>query len=562
MDMPVFTAPGPGPWEIETAHFPRPFPKFGLDGIIRAFKKGFAEGTANYGILLSHFEVEIVNGFWYQQPAAFGAPKGAAGPPPNPILWLLTRLHPGMRKRIRAGGDAFSGKRWRQDLDAWDIVDKPAAMARHQELLAKDPAKMSDGELVAHLRECEAHVEAMVYLHHKYTIASAAPTGDLIAQTTAWTGKEVGEVLGLLRGSSRISLGFSADELQAVAEAIRADPVAKTLLESGDQARGTLDSLLAHEGPVADATKSFVDIVKHRALSYEIGECAAGELPGTLVKGIRAAVDGRFESGKDDKKAVEETIRAAVPEAHRAAFDDLLVEARMVNRLRDERGMYADCWAVGIARRALLEAGRRLTESGKLHAPAHAVDLTMSEHEALFAGKDGPSADAIQERVVWRTTKTAADCPKFLGGEPGGPPDVSILPEAARRPARAVEAIIGNLFTECNKTSTKTVVRGLSVNTGVYEGVARRIDGPSQFDRLQQGDVLITRSTAPYFNVVLPLLGAIVTDRGGQLCHAAIVAREYGIPGIVGTKEATKLIPDGSRVRVDGGSGEITILSA
>jgi pyruvate,water dikinase len=66
--------------------------------------------------------------------------------------------------------------------------------------------------------------------------------------------------------------------------------------------------------------------------------------------------------------------------------------------------------------------------------------------------------------------------------------------------------------------------------------------------------------TSPYFNVVLPLLGAIVTDRGGQLCHAAIVAREYGIPGIVGTRQAAQLIPDGSRVRVDGKTGVVTLL--
>jgi pyruvate,water dikinase len=74
--------------------------------------------------------------------------------------------------------------------------------------------------------------------------------------------------------------------------------------------------------------------------------------------------------------------------------------------------------------------------------------------------------------------------------------------------------------------------------------------------------VLVTRNTSPYFNVVLPLLGAIVTDRGGQLCHAAIVAREYGIPGVVGTREATTVIPDGARVRVDGTTGEVTVLSA
>ena len=87
------------------------------------------------------------------------------------------------------------------------------------------------------------------------------------------------------------------------------------------------------------------------------------------------------------------------------------------------------------------------------------------------------------------------------------------------------------------------------MNEGVYEGTARLINNASEFGRLQQGDVLVTRSTAPYFNVVLPLLGALVTDRGGQLCHAAIVAREYGIPGVVGTKEATKLIADGYFIR-------------
>ena len=90
-------------------------------------------------------------------------------------------------------------------------------------------------------------------------------------------------------------------------------------------------------------------------------------------------------------------------------------------------------------------------------------------------------------------------------------------------------------------------------------GSARMLD-PGDFGKIQEGDVLVTRSTSTSFNVVIPLLGAIVTDRGGQLSHAAIVAREYGIPGVVGTKEATAKIPDGARVRVDGGAGEVTIL--
>lgn len=73
--------------------------------------------------------------------------------------------------------------------------------------------------------------------------------------------------------------------------------------------------------------------------------------------------------------------------------------------------------------------------------------------------------------------------------------------------------------------------------------------------------MLVTGSTSEAFNVVLPLVGAIVTDSGGLLSHAAIVSREFGIPGVVGSREATQLIPDGARVRVDGAAGEVTVLS-
>jgi rifampicin phosphotransferase len=74
-----------------------------------------------------------------------------------------------------------------------------------------------------------------------------------------------------------------------------------------------------------------------------------------------------------------------------------------------------------------------------------------------------------------------------------------------------------------------------------------------------KGDVLVTESTTEAFNILLPLLGAIVTDAGGLLSHSAIVAREYGIPGVVGTREATQRIEDGAVVRVDGDAGEVSL---
>jgi rifampicin phosphotransferase len=123
-----------------------------------------------------------------------------------------------------------------------------------------------------------------------------------------------------------------------------------------------------------------------------------------------------------------------------------------------------------------------------------------------------------------------------------------------------VNAAVRNLFQVPDTPNSDTVLHGLAVNPGSYEGTARLVDDPGDFARIQRGDVLVTRMTSPYFNLVLPLLGAIVTDRGGQLCHAAIVAREYGLPGVVGTREATRRIPDGARVRVDGETGEVRLL--
>ena len=119
---------------------------------------------------------------------------------------------------------------------------------------------------------------------------------------------------------------------------------------------------------------------------------------------------------------------------------------------------------------------------------------------------------------------------------------------------------IENLFEVPDTANTETVLQRAGGEHRHLRGHGSSRELAAEFDRIQPGDVLVTRMTSPYFNVVLPLLGAIVTDRGGQLCHAAIVAREYGIPGIVGTREATARIADGARVRVDGSTGEVRLL--
>jgi pyruvate,water dikinase len=77
------------------------------------------------------------------------------------------------------------------------------------------------------------------------------------------------------------------------------------------------------------------------------------------------------------------------------------------------------------------------------------------------------------------------------------------------------------------------MVAGLAASPGRYEGWARVVRNPADFGKLSKGDVLIAHTTSPAYNVILPMIGAVVTDRGGALCHCAIVAREFGIPAVL-----------------------------
>lgn len=559
MDNVTFEAPGKGPWELETTHFSRPAARFSSAAYVAALPRGFAEGTARYGLLLSHLLPAAVNGFLYVQPVAYMAPEGAMKPPPNAVLWLLTRLHPKMRARIATSARAFEEKQWRQDLDQWDNTDKPAAIEQHLDIQMIDVRALSDEGLAEHLARCLEHAGAMAELHHKYTATAVVATGDFLADAVPWTGATVGEVCHLLRGSSPISNGFAAEELVKAGEALAANGDVMAVLRSADRPEDKL-STVSRDPNVGPAVRAYIDAVQFRSLGYDVADPTAGEMPELLVEALLTAAGGT--GPRESDAAAEEALRSKVPAEHLATFDEKLAEARLVNRIRDERGVYADGWATGLARRAVLEAGRRLRDRGLLLDAEHAADLEIGELTSLLRGEGGPSPAEAAKHHEWRTTMTVADAPPFLTATPAPPPPVDILPPAARRGVRAMDAVLPNLFGVSEEENTDTVVRGMSVNDGTYEGTARLINGTADFGRIKQGDVLVTRNTSPYFNVVLPLLGAIVTDRGGQLSHAAIVAREYGIPGVVGTREATSVIPDGARVRVDGTTGEVHVLSS
>jgi pyruvate,water dikinase len=212
-------------------------------------------------------------------------------------------------------------------------------------------------------------------------------------------------------------------------------------------------------------------------------------------------------------------------------------------------------------RRAAVSAGRRLHGKGRVHEAEHFIDAGFDEMCALVTGTGGPSADELAQRFADRSSLTAKEAPPTLGPPPPPPPDPSGLPPGVARVMQSVGITMGALFGSSEAVHEENLLRGLAASGGVYEGPARRVAGPTEFDRIVEGDVLVTESTTEAFNILLPLLGAIVTDSGGLLSHSAIVAREYGIPGVVGTRTATDVIADGTRVRVDGDAGEVTVLA-
>ncbi len=536
-----FDPPAPGSWDLDAVHFPRPVTRYWSEVHPDAFQRGVADFTRYFGMLLDSLEMRYVNGFAYKT-------MHLVGPEQAP-------------ERIARAEELFAGKLWRQQLREWDEEAKPASVRIDRELQSIDPDALSDEELAAYLRRCAEHHAAMITQHMRFTAAAMVPTGDFLAHVGEWTGLAPSHLLGLMRGAAPVSAGASA-ELDQLVSALATDEQARALLESDGEPASVLEQLRSLEGEAGAAVNAYLDLVGWRLLDgFDISGPCALELPDVLLRAIRIAATGR---GDDDSADVDEQIagvREKVPEDKRAEFDELLGEARMMYRLRDERGVFSDIWASGLVRRAVLGAGRRLAAAGRIKEPEHLIDASIEEMCALLAGSAEPSADELAARAAYRASHTAKGAPQTLGDPPVPPPDPSGLPPAAFRVMRAMGVAMAEMFVDSQAEHEEHMLRGLAASRGVYEGPARRVSNPAEFDRITKGDVLVTESTSEAFNILLPLLGAIVTDSGGLLSHSAIVAREYGIPGVVGTREATERIADGARVRVDGDSGEVTVLA-
>ena len=547
-----FEAPGPGTWVLDTTHSSGAMTPYTCQ-CFEGLPRGFHESLEKYGILLDRLQPAFIHGFFFmQQVGLMGKPGGK--PPPNWLMKVMFQAHPKLRARVKAAHESVESRRWLQDLAEWDELKKDS-IARNTSLQSIKLTKLDRQELIAHLEVCFVNAEEMVYRHHKYSVGSLMPVGRFLDVATISSGLSAVDVAPLLKGSTAVSKGIGGEQLVAVVEAITAAGIVKKDLAE-QESEAALNGL-RENSQINAALEDYLVITGHMLIGgYCISEKTLRESPNIIMARVFEAMKPASESGFD--AGLEQVIREKIPEEDRVDFDLCLADARSANRMRDERGIYNDIWGAGISRCAILEAGRRLFEEGIFSNAELSLDASHEELIGLLKGESTATDEDLSERREWRLTKNIDEVPEFLGDPPVGPPPLELLPAKIQPTLRAFGLVMVNVFDEPKEATQK--ISGLAVSPGIYEGTAKVILSTRDFDRLEKGDILVTKNTSAGFNVVLPIIGALVTDRGGVLSHAAIVSREFGIPGVVGTKNASQSIKDGDKIRVNGDTGEVDFL--
>ena len=335
-----------------------------------------------------------------------------------------------------------------------------------------------------------------------------------------------------------------------VADAIRPHPAVVDFLRNV-QGEEFLDELIGIPGGVQarDALLSFLDEYGMRCVGeIDITRPRWTERPGTLLPALLGNIDNfepgagprRFEQGRkeaEQKRAEVLTRLRELPDGDRKAAET----ASMIDRLRTfigyrEYPKYGMISRYFVYRRALLREVEILVRDGVLGAPEDAFFLRFQELREVV--RTGQADDQlIRRRRAEFDTFRALTPPRVLTSEG--------------------ESVAG---TYRGKGGPPGALVGLPVSAGYVDGRARVVRDLGDAD-LEVGDILVTAYTDPSWSPVFVTIAGLVTEVGGTMTHGAVVAREYGLPAVVGVQRATQLIRDGQRIRVDGTNGHVEILS-
>jgi pyruvate,water dikinase len=270
---------------------------------------------------------------------------------------------------------------------------------------------------------------------------------------------------------------------------------------------------------------------------------------------------------KAERERIVAEYRLLLPgDDERAAFDQMLGLARVVFPYVEDHKFYCEHWFTTRFFGKIREFGGLLARQGVL---AEAEDVFQLHHTEV----DQALADVSLAWAAGGTPLGAAHFGPIIAERKqmleamrawSPPPAIGPVPEALNDPAvRMLWGITAQTLATWAATAASdgTEIHGYAASRGVVEGTARVLRSVNDIGQIRDGEILVCPVTAPSWAPVFGKIKAAVSDIGGTMSHAAIVAREYGMPAVVGTGHATERIKTGQRLRVDGDRGTVTILS-
>ena len=357
-----------------------------------------------------------------------------------------------------------------------------------------------------------------------------------------------GEALKLIQGTIHELVGVDAG-LGRLTELA----AASTELAGAVAARPapSLEAIAALPGgePFVAELHRFLDEHGHLGQGFDdLALASWGEEPGMLLAEVGKRLERTVEPASDraarlareaDVLADGVRLRLADQPDRLAEFERLLGLARQIGPITETHNYWIDRMVQARLRTFAMRVGARLARGGVIDRAHDVLYLRRAEVPALIRSPEDRRtvvAERKAEHEHWRGVTPPSKIGKPTDEEPSGR-------FGGKRFAKEDDAI----------------VRGTGASSGVVSGPARIVLGPDDFERVRPGDIIVAPSSNPSWVPLFTIAGGLVTNTGGVLCHAAVVAREFALPAVVGTGDATTRISDGQTVEVNGTTGFVRL---
>lgn len=429
-------------------------------------------------------------------------------------------------------------------------------------------------ELMIFLEEALDIQERHFRLHWILNLAQFQASMDFNAAVREVIGEVSPELLGRIMISTEDRNWDSIEGMWKLKERVKADADLRAAFESGDLARAIVSALEATE-----KGRAFMADVREYAREFGVKAIHTHEYVNRLwvedvspiVETIRGYLDtdydfpAVFEAVKKDQAAAIAQLRQMIPSTatpeQKAKLDQALELAVSMMPLTPDHHFYFDQGTYARMRLVFLAIGRRLVKMGLLDDPEDVFYLTYEQLRWYVSNpRTAENPQGFDGKAIVKQERRARDQAWKVRPRDwiGTVSHWSLYQEPYKTlwgyPERFVRAAE-------KAAEPLDVVKGLPAAAGIAEGVVRVVRGPEDFDRVKKGEIMVCVMTNPAWVVVFTKIAAVVCDAGGVLAHPAVVAREFGIPAVVGTTNATLRIKTGDRVRVNGHTGVVEILS-